>query len=239
VSAGQRLREPRAEAGDLPARDPARSNWRLVGWTALIVFMSAIAYASQLSSGSPPNDVAYRWSTSILGLVQYAVILGILLLITLGLDRRSFLAFRRPTSWKRAAGIAALVLFTVLVVGGIVDQFANPEREQGLIPEHWDSSKIAPFVGFTIVVVVVAPIVEELQFRGVGYGLLERFGRTAAILLVGLAFGLVHGLIAGFPVIAVFGCGLAYLRSRTDSIYPCMLLHASFNAFGLIVGIAS
>jgi hypothetical protein len=73
----------------------------------------------------------------------------------------------------------------------------------------------------------------------VGYGLLERFGRTAAILLVGLAFGLVHGLIAGFPVIAVFGCGLAYLRSRTDSIYPCMLLHASFNAFGLIVGIAS
>jgi membrane protease YdiL (CAAX protease family) len=37
----------------------------------------------------------------------------------------------------------------------------------------------------------------------------------------------------------VFGIGLAYLRSRTDSIYPCMLLHASFNAFGLIVGIAS
>jgi len=210
-------------------------NWRLAGWTTLIVLMSTVAYASQLSSSSPPNDVAYRWSTSILGLIQYALILGILFLIT----RRSFLAFRRPTtSWKRAAGIAALVLLAVLVVGGIVDQFGNPEREQGLIPQHWDSSKIAPFVGFTFIVVVVAPIVEELQFRGVGYGLLERFGRTAAILLVGLAFALVHGLIAGFPVIAVFGCGLAYLRSRTDSIYPCMLLHASFNAFGLIVGIA-
>ncbi|HKB20882.1 MAG TPA: CPBP family intramembrane glutamic endopeptidase [Gaiellaceae bacterium] len=239
MSAGQRLREPRAEAGDLPARDPAHATWRLAGWTALIVFMSAIAYASRLSSGSTPNDVAYRWSTSILGLVQYAVILGILLLITLGLDRPSFLAFRRPTSWKRAAAIGATVLLAVLVVGGIVDQFANPEREQGLIPEHWDSSKIAPFVGFTIIVVVVAPIVEELQFRGVGYGLLERFGSTAAILLVGLAFALVHGLIAGFPVIFVFGCGLAYLRSRTDSIYPCMLLHACFNAFGLIAGIAS
>jgi CAAX protease family protein len=214
-------------------------NWRLAGWTTLIVLMSAVAYASQLSSGSPPNDVAYRWSTSILGLIQYGLILGILLLITLGLDRRSFLAFRRPTSWKKAAGIAVLVLIAVLVVGGIVDQFANPEKEQGLIPQHWDSSKIAPFIGFTFVVVVVAPIVEELQFRGVGYGLLERFGPTVAIVLVGIAFGLVHGLIAGFPVIAVFGCGLAYLRSRTNSIYPCMLLHASFNAFGLIVGIAS
>jgi membrane protease YdiL (CAAX protease family) len=238
VTAGQRLRESRAEASDLPARAP-QQNWRLGGWCALIVFMSTVAYASQFTSGSPPKDVAYQWSSSILGLIQYAVILGILYLITLGLDRRSFLAFRRPTSWPRAAGIAVLILIAVFVVGGIVDQFGNPEQEQGLIPKHWDSSKVAPFAAFAFVVVVVAPIVEELQFRGVGYGLLERFGRTAAILLVGLAFGLVHGLIAGFPVIAAFGIGLAYLRSRTDSIYPCMLLHASFNAFGLIVGIAS
>lgn len=214
-------------------------NWRLGGWAALIVFMSTVAYASQLTSGPPPKDVAYQWSSSILGLIQYGVILGILYLITLGLDRRTFLAFRRPTSWKRAAGIAALVLIAVLVVGGIIDQFSNPEREQGLIPQHWDSSKAAPFAAFAFVVVVVAPIVEELQFRGVGYGLLVPFGQVAAILLVGIAFGLVHGLLAGFPVIAAFGIGLAYLRSRTDSIYPCMLLHASFNAFGLIVGIAS
>jgi membrane protease YdiL (CAAX protease family) len=214
-------------------------NWRLGGWCALIVFMSAVAYASRFTSGTPPDDVAYKWSSSVLGLIQYAVILGILYLITLGLDRRRFLAFRRPTSWKRAAGIAVLILIAVFVVGGVVGQFANPEKEQGLIPQNWDSSKIAPFAAFAFVVVVVAPIVEELQFRGVGYGLLERFGPTAAILLVGISFGLVHGLVAGFPVIAVFGIGLAYLRSRTDSIYPCMLLHASFNAFGLIVGIAS
>jgi membrane protease YdiL (CAAX protease family) len=213
-------------------------NWRLGGWCALIVFMSTVAYASRFASGTP-NDVAYKWSSSVLGLIQYAVILGILYVITLGLDRRRFLAFRRPTSWKRAAGIAVSILIAVFVVGGIVDQFGNPEKEQGLIPQHWDSSKIAPFAAFAFVVVVVAPIVEELQFRGVGYGLLERFGPTAAVLLVGLAFALVHGLIAGFPVILLFGTGLAYLRSRTDSIYPCMLLHASFNAFGLIVGVAS
>jgi membrane protease YdiL (CAAX protease family) len=214
-------------------------NWRLGGWCTLIVFMSTVAYASRFTSGTPPNDVAYKWSSSVLGLIQYAVILGILYVITLGLDRRRFLAFRRPTSWKRAAGIAVLILIAVFVVGGVVGQFANPEKEQGLIPQNWDSSKIAPFAAFAFVVVVVAPIVEELQFRGVGYRLLERFGPTAAILLVGISFGLVHGLVAGFPVIAVFGIGLAYLRSRTDSIYPCMLLHASFNAFGLIVGIAS
>ena len=101
-----------------------------------------------------------------------------------------------------------------------------------------DPGATAPLASVAAVT-VVAPIVEELQFRGVGYGLLERFGRTAAILLVGISFGLVHGLIAGFPVIATFGIGLAYLRSRTDSIYPCILLHASFNAAGLAIGVAS
>jgi membrane protease YdiL (CAAX protease family) len=214
-------------------------NWRLAGWCALVVFMSTVAYASQLSSGPPPKDVAYQWSSSILGAIQYALVLGVVFLLTMGLDRRSFLAFRRPTSWRRAAGVSALVLIAVFVVAGVVGQFANPEREQGLIPEKWDSSKLAPFIGFAAIVVVLAPIVEELLFRGVGYALLERFGRVAAILLVGIAFALVHGLVAGFPVIAVFGTGLAYLRARTESIYPCMLLHASFNAFGLAVGIAS
>jgi uncharacterized protein len=200
--------------------------------------MSTVAYAAQLTSGPPATDIAYKWSSSILGLIQYGVILGILYVITLGLDRRTFLAFRRPASWWLAVGIAALILVAVFIVSAVVGLFANPEKEQGLIPQHWDSSKVAPFAAFAFLVVVVAPIVEELQFRGVGYGLLERFGTTAAILLVGLAFALVHGLIAGFPVIVVFGIGLAFLRSKTDSIYPCILLHASFNAVGLLVGIA-
>ena len=84
---------------------------------------------------------------------------------------------------------------------------------------------------------IVGPIVEELTFRGAGYGLLEPYGRTAAVLLVGLSFALIHGLVLGFPVIATFGIGLAYLRSRTESIYPCFVLHATFNAAGLALGI--
>jgi membrane protease YdiL (CAAX protease family) len=215
-------------------------NWRLIGWCVLVAFMSAVAYAAQFSSGPPQKDVAYQWSSSILGGIQYALIFGIVMLLTRGLDRRRFLALRPPrTTWRRAAGIGAGVIFVVFVVSAVVAQFANAEREQGLIPEHWDPGRIAPFAAFCVVVVVIAPIVEELLFRGVGYGLLERFGQYPAIVLVGLSFALVHGLIAGFAVIAVFGAGLAYLRAKTDSIYPGMLLHASFNAFGLAIGIAT
>jgi len=213
--------------------------WRLIVWSAFVAFLTTVAYAAQLSDVRPPKDVAYKWESSIAGGVQYGLILGIALLITLGLDRRSFLAFRRPTSRWRAAGISALVIVAVFIVAAAVAPFGDPNEEQGLIPERFDSSRLAQFVAYAAVVVVVAPIVEEVMFRGVGYGLLERFGRPVAIFAVGIAFALVHGLIAGFPLIATFGTGLAYLRARTGSIYPCIVLHAAFNAFGLAIGITT
>jgi membrane protease YdiL (CAAX protease family) len=216
-----------------------RLNRRLFWWTVVVAFMSVVAYASQLTSGPPPEDVAYRWESSIFGGIQYAILLGIVLLLTRGFDRHGFLALRRPRSWWRAVGISALVVFITFVVTAVVAQFGNADEEQGLIPESFDSSRAAQFAGYATIVVVVAPIVEELMFRGAGYGFLEPLGRLQAAVLVGLAFALVHGLLIGFPVIATFGIGLAILRGRTDSIYPCILLHSAFNAFGLAVGIAT
>jgi membrane protease YdiL (CAAX protease family) len=217
-----------------------RLNRRLFWWTIVVAFLATIAYASQLAGGPPPEDVAYEWESSIFGGVQYAIFFGVVLLLTRGLDRRSFLAFRRPRSWWRAAGISALVIVATFVVTGVVAQFGNADEEQNLIPESFDSSRAAQFAAFAAIAVVVAPIVEELMFRGAGYGFLEPLaGRLQAAVLVGVAFALVHGLLIGFPVIATFGIGLAILRGRADSIYPCILLHATFNAFGLAVGIAA
>ena len=79
---------------------------------------------------------------------------------------------------------------------------------------------------------------EELTFRGLGYSLLVRYGRWTAIVLVGVAFGLAHGLVEAFPFLAVFGSALAYLRSRVDSVYPGMIVHGLFNATALAVAVS-
>ena len=81
------------------------------------------------------------------------------------------------------------------------------------------------------------PFVEELTYRGLGYSLLEPYGRWPAIFIVGILFGLAHGLIVSLPVIVAFGCALAWIRSRTDSVYPGMLLHASFNLIALVAAV--
>ena len=45
---------------------------------------------------------------------------------------------------------------------------------------------------------------------------------------------LYHGLIEALPELALFGLVLAWLRSRTGSVYPGMLAHATFNTIGLL-----
>jgi membrane protease YdiL (CAAX protease family) len=88
-----------------------------------------------------------------------------------------------------------------------------------------------------VVICTVIPFVEELTYRGLGYSLLERFGRWPAILAVGLLFGLAHGLVVSLPVIAAFGAVLAWIRSVTRSVYPGMVLHAAFNLVALVAAV--
>ena len=47
-----------------------------------------------------------------------------------------------------------------------------------------------------------------------------------------------HGLIVAFPVLAFFGLANGVIRVRTDSIYPPMLLHATFNGIALIAAVS-
>ena len=87
---------------------------------------------------------------------------------------------------------------------------------------------------------LVAPFVEELLFRGLGYGLLTpvRRRRVPAILITGFAFGLAHGLVLGLPVLTIFGISLGWLRWQTGSVYPGMIVHCLFNAAALVAAVA-
>ena len=210
---------------------------RLAWWTLLVGVLAALAYASRASGGKPPENALYQWGTAISAAILYAIVLGFVLLITKGGPTRELLALRRPNSWLKALGLAFAILIGVLVVGAALDPFLNAGKEQGLAPTGWDSSRAAPFAANVVVVAIVAPIVEELTYRGLGFSLLRPYGELTSILWVGIAFGLAHGLIEGLVILSLFGMGLAFLRSRSGSVYPPMLLHAAFNGFALAVSV--
>lgn len=209
---------------------------RLIGWTGLVAALAILGYSARAAGGKPDDDVAYEYSTAVSGVIQYAIILGLVLLIAR--PDWSLLALRRPPSWGRAAGAGALALVAVFAANAVVQTYSDPGEEQGLTPDGWDSGRAIPFAVNFAVFVAVAPMVEELMFRGLGYSVLAPLGQWAAILWVGVAFGLAHGLVEGLPILIVFGAGLAYVRARTDSVYPGFVVHALFNAIVLIVSVA-
>jgi membrane protease YdiL (CAAX protease family) len=211
---------------------------RLIAWSVLVSGLALLGYASRASGGKPPANAAYQYTTAIGGVLQYGIILAIVLAIARPEFRR-LLALRRPTSYRRALTTALGVLVVVYVVSAIVSTYSHPDREQGLTPEHWDPHRATPYVVNFLVFVVVAPVVEELTFRGLGYSLLEPLGRTAAVLWVGVTFGLAHGLLEGLPILIAFGAGLALMRARTESVYPGMVVHGLFNAIALIVSVTT
>jgi len=217
---------------------------KLVAWLVFVGVLAVVSYAGRIGEGDVPRDAAYHYSSSIAALVQYAFMLGILLVIARGLPRREAFALRRPPSWKRALGLAVLALLSIYAASFLYEQVLSlfgdwsPTDEQGLVPDHWDSSRAGAFVAFFLVVTVVAPAVEELTFRGLGVSLLEPWGSMLAILVTGVLFGLAHGLIVALPILAFFGIALAWLRVRTGSVFPGMLLHATFNGIALIAAVS-
>ena len=210
---------------------------RLTAWVVLVSVLALLGYASRAAGGKPPKNAAYHYATAVSGLVQYAIIVGVVLAITRPEWR--LLALRRPSSYSRTLATAIVVLVAVYATSTVVSAFSNPGREQGLTPDHWDAHRVTPFLANFFVFVAAAPVVEELTFRGLGYSLLEPVGRLTAVLGIGLAFGLAHGLVEGLPILIVFGAWLALLRARTDSVYPGMVVHAAFNAFALIVSVTT
>src|SRR5436190_8956476 len=209
---------------------------RLACWTALVATIASLNYYARFSgsTSSQGRDDVYRWSTFAGGMVLYAVWLGIVLAIAV--DRRDLLALRRPQRIGTAVWLAAGAIVSIYAVSLIVSVLPLPEspsHEQGVTPTSWEPRYAAAFAANVVLFAVVAPFVEELTFRGLGQSLLRFLGRWPSIVLVGIAFGLTHGLLEALLVLVPFGILLAYVRDRTDSVYPGMVVHALFNGAAL------
>jgi membrane protease YdiL (CAAX protease family) len=210
---------------------------RLAAWIAFVGILSTLSFAQRASGERPPEDAVYLWSTAVDTILTFATILAIVLLIAIGLPKREFFALRRPRSWWRAIGLAFGVFVAVSILAYTLDPLLHAGEEQGLTPARWESSHAAPFAANFVAFALIGPVVEELTFRGAGFSLFQRYGRGVAVVAIGVAFGLWHGIWEALPVLVALGMGLAYLRSRTNSVYPAIALHASFNALALALAV--
>jgi uncharacterized protein len=133
----------------------------------------------------------------------------------------------RPSALKwMAAAIGAYLLFATLYSLLIVQPHQKDIAQGfGAVPVQ------------VLLIVVAAPISEEVCFRGMLFGgLRERLPRLGAALISGLIFGGLHALtgVSAVPPLIVFGFLLALLYEKTGSVVPGILLHMLNNCVALL-----
>jgi len=144
-----------------------------------------------------------------------------------------FRTFRFPAAYLISLGASAAI--TVLVIASFL-----PRSETPIEKLLTSNGAISMFVIFGI---TVAPLFEEIIFRGFLFKVFWEIGGSGfAIVFTASVFALSHALqLAGnWPsVILIFGvgCVLSVIRYRSNSIIPTLIIHTSYNAtlFGAFV----
>ncbi len=157
---------------------------------------------------------------------------------------QAFRPLRRRDLRAILIGLAALLLTRVALGIQLVLTHQTKHMQSGL--EHFDVVTSIPAmtaVGISIGVasmVLLAPIVEEIIFRGLLFGALApRLGIIGSALITAILFGAVHGDLVLFPTLAALGLINALVYAYTGNLWVPITLHAFNNLIGAIALVAT
>jgi len=145
---------------------------------------------------------------------------------------------RRVTNFWQAVGWSAAVFVGFYVVTALLVQAFGTPPEQDLANDLENEQSTAAVLAYFVTICLIAPVVEEFFFRGFMFTVLtRRLGPVWSALVVGATFGVAHA--GGSPALSLlalslFGVGLCFLYWRTQSIVPCMALHALNNSISFV-----
>lgn len=180
-------------------------------------------------------------------LAAQAMFDGLLLLVALGvasdwkfrpLGRPLRLLGLRPFRLSAIWIMLATLVAYYIAAGLFASLVLKPDQEDigGELGVGNPSVVIA--VAAVLMIVLLAPIAEELFFRGFVFaGLRTRWSLWPAAITSGLIFGSVHaptGITTVVPL-AVLGFALCWLYDRTGSLWPCVIAHMINNGLALAV----
>jgi uncharacterized protein len=155
------------------------------------------------------------------------------------------LGFRSPRGFRSGevfawiTGFLLAILATDYLYAYVIQAFHLPLQTNDQVLLSY--SRYAPLTTYAtlIVAVFVAPLCEEVFFRGFVFtGLRRGMPVGWAIVFSSLIFAVAHFDVGSFAVLFIIGLALAFLRWRTHSLWPGVILHMLNNgvaALGIIV----
>jgi len=197
------------------------------GWS-LIVFGLALPVIGYAVVRLLPN----REMMTVLGAFFLIGLLAVIVAVA-PLGKAAFPALGlRPANWK----YPVLGAFGTLVLSVAVSQIGiEPQGMKQVIEVVREPHEL---ILSLLLLSVLAPIVEELVFRGLLYGWIAgRWGGTAGLVVSSLAFAAAHWEPAHIILVLPLGFLFGWLRRRTDSLLPSLFSHVVNNGFALLAAV--
>lgn len=146
------------------------------------------------------------------------------------------------TAWPRSAWIGFVAgVVAWLVATGLAALATVVLQALGVEPEPQAAEQAIAVLDPIVVipaVVIIAPIAEEIFFRGVVFNAwLREYGVGRAMFGSALLFALIHAsLVALVPILAL-GLGLALVYHRTRSLLVAIVMHATVNGVSVLLAL--
>lgn len=217
----------------------------LIGSFVLESIAAASVTVSGLDTSGELGNLIFLALQALAILTALAVGLGLLAFVT-RYDNGVFveiglkpLPFADALKWGLGTYLSALPFFGVAVyVSQQLDKtlFRGIETPEHPLVPYFTGGGGGSFIVVFILGALVAPLVEEVFFRGVLYGALRGWMRVwgaAAFSAAIFAFG--HPLPEYFLPIFVLGVAFALVRERTGSLLPSMIAHSIHNGAAIIL----
>lgn len=200
---------------------------------ALVIGIVAAAFGASLEEPPPSVTITATY-------VQDLCLIGAAILVArlAAPPRPSDFGLRPARLWSSLGWIAVLLVGFLVVTAAWVTLVGADDAQETLPQELGVDESDVALISVAILVCVLAPLAEEIFFRGYFFTALRSWrGLWPAALVTGLVFGVIHAGSSdpAFLVpLATLGAGLCLLYARTGSLYPCIAAHALNNsiAFG-------
>ena len=121
--------------------------------------------------------------------------------------------------------------------GFLMEHFWDVSQEQEFMTSLLDINSTSMWLFGFLVVSVAIPLIEELLFRGIFVQICieKKVPFIESVLMNGILFGFMHmSTLAAVVPLSIFGCVLTYLRLKSHSIVPSLILHMLNNFIVLL-----
>ncbi len=174
-------------------------------------------------------------------IVYGAVVLGIFGVIGFRGQSAVEIFQLQPSRFPRAAatGILWLAITYPLILAAqafVQKVFGSSDDSQLIVKYFLEHPDLKHRAAVIFMAVIVAPVAEEVLFRGYFYGVMRRYGgRLPALLTSSLLFAAIHVHLPSLLGLGILAVILCLLYERTGSLWAPITMHAAFNASTIVL----